>query len=299
MKKDGIYFGLSEDEYFAENRIGSTLLRTLIDAPAKFWFDSYLNPLKKEKNKKCLNDGKIFHKILLEGNDSLYADFAIIPSNMHSASKEFKAWKSQQIRPIIKAEDVKQAQQVLSHLTQRGSVLSNFFADGYPEVSILWTDDKGYKRAARIDYLKIGQLIDVKSFENWETENESKYFWKYKVFVQLIDYINALKAARTLPVVKGTAKQKAFWKECAQIDEWLPWVCFVNREYPQYKLKTMEKSKCPDIYKLGNKMIAKAIENLESYLDKYGASHAWIDEPTPDSLQFQDTDFPQLMSYEI
>lgn len=299
MKKDGIYFGLSEEEYFAENRIGSTLLRTLIDSPAKFWFESYLNPLKKEKNKKCLNEGKIFHKILLEGEKALTADFAIIPSYMHTASNQFKAWKNQQIRPIIKEEDVKDARRVLSYLTRPGDVLTNFFKGGYPEVSILWTDDRGFKRSARIDYLKIGQLIDVKSFENWETENENKYFWKYKVFVQLIDYINALKAARTLPVIKGTAKQKAFWDECTKIDEWLPWVCFVNREYPQYKLKTMEKSKCPEMYKLGERLINKALNNLEEYLKKYGPAYAWIDEPAPASLQFTDIDFPQLIAYEI
>lgn len=302
MKKDGIYFGLSETEYFAEPRIGSTLLRTLIDAPGKFWFESYLNPLKKEKNKACLNEGKIFHKILLEGESALYADFAIAPKNLHPASSAYKAWRDQQIRPIIKEDDVKEALRVLRYLTGQGAVLRSFFSDGYPEVSILWTDENGLKRSTRIDYLKIGQLIDVKTFENWSNDKDfcSNYFWKYKVFVQLQDYMNALKMARTLPVVKGTAAQKRFWAECAKVSDWLSWVCFISRENPQYRLKTFSPMKCPEIYKAGNQMIKSAYDNFEKYLARFGIANAWIDEPNPDDLEFTDSDFAKfLIGYEL
>ena len=130
MKKDGVYFGLSESEYFSEPRIGSTLLRELIDSPSKFWFDSFFNPIREEKSKPCLNAGKIFHKILLEGQESLYRDFAIAPKHLHSASSAYKSWKEQQIRPIIKEEDVKKANNILRHLTAHGSVLNSFFSDG-------------------------------------------------------------------------------------------------------------------------------------------------------------------------
>lgn len=301
MKKDGIYFGLSEEEYFTEKRIGSTLLRNLMESPAKFWFESYLNPIKKEKSNKCLQEGKIFHKLLLEGEKALMADFAIIPSYMHSASNQFKAWKNQQIRPIIREEDVIKARSILAYLKKDGSVLSDFFSGGYPEVSILWTDERGFKRAARIDYLKVGQFIDLKTFENWESDNKncSRYFWKYKVFVQLIDYLRAIKAAKSLPVIKGTAKQKAFWEECKEVENWLPWVCFVNRDYPQYKLKTFDKNYCHDLYILGERMIGQALDTLEKYIQQFGPTYAWIDEPAPGELHFNDNDFPQLIGYEI
>lgn len=301
MKKDGIYFGLSEEEYFSEPRIGSTLLRTLIDAPARFWFESFLNPVKKEKTKKCLEQGKIFHKIILEGERGLNADFSIIPNYLHPLSNDYKKWMQNQIRPVVKESDVMDARRVINYLTGQSDCFKKFFTGGYPEVSILWTDDNGIKRAARIDYLKIGQFIDLKSFTDWKSgENtESKFFWKYKVFVQLIDYMHALVAARGLDVVKGNAAQRAFWEQCAEVQEWLPWVCFANREYPQYSLKTFEKKRCPELYKLGESMIDKAIKNLQEYMSKYGATTAWVEEPDPASLQFNDLDFPQLISYEI
>lgn len=297
MKKDGIYFGLPETEYFAEPRIGSTLLRTLIDSPTKFWFESYLNPVRKEKTKACLNAGKIFHKIILEGEDKLNADFAIAPKNLHPASSAYKIWRDSQIRPIIKEDEVKEALRVTRYLTGKGQVLHNFFTDGYPEVSILWTDDNGLKRAARIDYLKIGQLIDLKSFENWQnTPNFCvDYFWRYKVFAQLQDYMKALQAARTLPVLKGTVAQKRFWAKCTEVQEWLSWVCFVSRETPQYRIKTFTPTKCPEIYKIGQQMIAQAYKNFDEYMGKFGPAHAWIDEPAPDDLEFTDADFAKYI----
>lgn len=297
MKKDGVYFGLSETEYFAEPRIGSTLLRTLIDSPTKFWFESYLNPVRQEKTKACLNAGKIFHKIILEGEDKLNADFAIAPKNLHPASGAYKVWRDSQIRPIIKEDEVKEALRVTRYLTGKGQVLNNFFTDGYPEVSILWTDDNGLKRAARIDYLKIGQLIDLKSFENWQNTSNfcADYFWRYKVFAQLQDYMKALQVARTLPVLKGTVAQKKFWAKCTEVQEWLSWVCFVSRETPQYRIKTFTPTKCPEIYKIGQQMIALAYKNFDEYLAKFGPAHAWIDEPAPDDLEFTDTDFTKYI----
>lgn len=295
MKKNGVYFGLSEAEYFAEPRIGSTLLRTLIDEPARFWWESYLNPNRKDKTAKCLREGKIFHKLILEGEKALSADFAIAPRGLSPASKEYKNWARTQIRPIVKSEEVDAALQVHKHLAK--TTLGGFFKGGYPEVSILWTDEDGNNRAARIDYLKVGQLLDLKSFDGMESP--AKYAWKYKVFVQLMDYIEALKAARTLPVVKGTPKQKEFWAQCAQVDEWLPWIVFVNRSLPQYMIKTLIPEHCPELYRAGRSMIEKAKQNLKQYMDRFGPTHAWIDEPTPDELAFKDFDFPQLASYEI
>lgn len=125
-------------------------------------------------------------------------------------------------------------------------------------------------------------------------------FWNYKVFVQLLDYIEALENARNLPVIKGTPKQKEFWEQCAQVQDWLPWVVFINRELPQYEIHSMEKTKCPDLYRVGRDMIKRAHENFDLYLQRFGATNAWIEEPDPDSIQFTDIDFPQIMgNYEL
>ena len=300
--KDGIYFGLSESEYFAEKRIGSTLLRYLIDSPTKFWFESFMNPIPKNHDKQAFNQGKIFHKLLLEGEKSLLSDFAIAPDNLHTASTAYKKWKDAQIRPIVRGQDVRDAKRVLAHLMRPGQVLPQFFSGGFPEVSILWTDSNGLKRAARIDYLKIGHFVDVKTFTDWRDDPAhcQKYFSKYKVFVQLLDYMNAIRAGRTLPVLKGGVRERKFWEECVKIDEWLPWVCFVDRENPRYSIKTFSPTKCPDMYRLGRELIKQGYENFDKYLERFGATNAWIDEPAPDSLEFVDADFAfELMNHEI
>ena len=292
--KDGIYFGLSEDLYFSDSRIGSTELRILIDSPCRFWWESYLNPLRKKKKKKVLNDGKIFHKLLLEGDKAFERDYVIAP-NLHPASKEYKAWKEHQVKEIVKESDVVDARLIVNHL--RKTTLQTLLSDGFPEVSILWTDKNGLKRRTRIDYLRVGQLIDLKSFTDFKNTQEffSRYFWDYKVFIQLQDYIEALKSSRDLPVVKGTAKQRKFWEDCTKVNNWLPWVCFVSREFPQYRIKAYTPEKCPDLYKVGRDMIEKAYENYAKYMERFGTNNAWIDEPETDDLQFTDVEFPQIM----
>ena len=103
-----------------------------------------------------------------------------------------------------------------------------------------------------------------------------------------------------MPVIKGTAAQKRFWADCAKVDDWLSWVCFVSREYPQYRIKTFAPQKCPDVYKIGQQMINQAYKNYDDYMAKYGPSHAWIDEPDPDDLEFQDADFAKhLIGYDL
>lgn len=296
MKKDGIYFGLSESEYFSEDRIGSTELRTLIDSPSRFWFESFLNPLKEEKDTKPLNEGKIFHKLILEGEKAFERDYVIAPK-ISPYTNEYKAWKKNQVKEIVKEDDLRKIQRIIRCIKSKKSVLDNFFKDGFPEVSILWTDEKGIKRRTRIDYLKIGQLIDLKSFTDWKNQKNycARYFWDYKVFVQLQDYMSALKAGRTLEVIKGTAKQKAFWEECCKVDEWLPWGVFVSREIPKYEIHTYEPSKCPDLYRLGQEMIRQAQANFDAYFEKFGLTNTWIEEQDPETIQFTDADFPQMI----
>lgn len=298
--KDGIYFGLPEELYFSEDRIGSTDLRTLIDSPGKFWFESFMNPLKRYKESKAMNDGKLFHKLLLEGEKAFERDYVIAP-NIHTATKEYKTWKSCQTKTIVKEEDFKNAKYIIDFLKQPGQLLTlDFFKNGFPEVSILWTDSSGLKRRSRIDYLRLGSFVDLKTFVSsaWDDDlsHIGRYFWKYRVFIQLLDYIDALKTARNLEVVKGTKKQIEFWERCREFDDWLPFICFVNRDIPQFIIKTFQKNKCPELFQRGEELIKRAHDNFEHYFKEFGATHAWIEKQDVDSLQFTDFDFPQMMS---
>lgn len=76
----GVYFGLPEAEYFADDAIGSTDLKELARSPADWWWNSAHNPLRQPP---ADNDGKRFgsalHTALLEGMDVYEARYFIRP----------------------------------------------------------------------------------------------------------------------------------------------------------------------------------------------------------------------------
>lgn len=50
---------------------------------------------------------------------------------------------------------------------ERHPVISKAFQGGYPEVTVLWTDEAtGVKMKSRFDYLKIAATVDLKTFSN-------------------------------------------------------------------------------------------------------------------------------------
>ena len=243
-----------------------------------------------------MNDGRIFHKLLLEGQTAFDRDCVIAP-NLHPNSNDYKAWKQHQVKSIVAESDFREAKTNIDYLKQ-GTDIESILSGGYPEVAILWTDENGVARRSKIDYLTQSTIIDLKSFTDWKDDNSHirNYFWQYKVFCQLMDYLEAVKVARNLSVIKGTKKQKDFWESCRQNPDWLLLTCFVNREMPQMVLKTFRKEKCPDLWKLGEKQRKQAMDNFIQYLERYGANNAWITQQDPETLEFTDFDFPGLMS---
>ena len=50
MHKDGIYFNMSENEYFSDaERLDFSGMKKILESPVKYWFNSRLNPLYEEK----------------------------------------------------------------------------------------------------------------------------------------------------------------------------------------------------------------------------------------------------------
>ena len=63
----GIYFNMPEDEYHAQEGLSSTGIKEMLQSPTNFWFNSVYNPNYKPKKANCLEDGKMFHCLYLEG----------------------------------------------------------------------------------------------------------------------------------------------------------------------------------------------------------------------------------------
>lgn len=299
---DGVYFNLPEDLYHAEKRLSSSGIRDILENPTFYWFSSNLNPLREEKTSEALTDGRIFHTLILEG-ENFKNKYKVTPPEIEALNKNstaYKMWKSAQSLEVISNAKYKKFNLICEYLRQEGQLLDcNVFKNGFPEVSILWTEG-GIKRKARIDYLKVNSIIDLKTFIKTKksplSNYVSQYFFGYRVYIQLIYYKKALQfaIAEGLPV-HGNKQQLMFWEEVAKNEDPLTMVSFVNREIPQTALKVFSRDNCPDLWSLGEKQIKKAEEVYIDFVERYGQKSAWLQDVnvTADDLLFNDSDFPQ------
>lgn len=292
--KDGIYFNLPAEEYHAQKRLTSTGIRNLLISPTYFWFNSAFNPNKVDKKTKALDEGTIYHKAILEGWDALKRDFVVMPESIAELNKNsstFKLWKSAQPEGAL-IVDRKYYNQIRTNIDYLNEwILPHIIRDGFPEVSILWTDKKGIKKQCRYDYLRRELFLDLKTFvKNSYIDVQThvkKLFYANKTFIQLQHYASAKDYIKDLPVF-GTEEQKKFILE---LDLQGQAVLYVDRVYPHSRIYKYSPEGCPDLWKLGEESIEKAENLFLQKLEEYGEFNAWLD---CNSLEeFLDVDFPQ------
>ena len=292
--KDGIYFNLPAEEYHAQKRLTSTGIKNLLISPTCFWFNSAFNPNRPKKTSKAMDEGTIYHKAILEGWDALKRDFIVMPESIAELNKNsstFKLWKSAQPEGglIVNRKYFNQIKTNIDYLNEW--ILPHIIKDGYPEVSILWTDKNGIKKQCRFDYLKLNIFLDLKTFAKNSSADINthvkKLFYANKTFIQLQHYESAKEYIKDLPVF-GTAKQKQF---IADLDLQGQAVLYVDRELPHSRLFKYSAESCPSLWQLGEESIQKAEKLFLKGLEDFGEFNAWLDcEPM---AEFLDVDFPQ------
>lgn len=77
---DGVYFNLAEDEYHADDALGSSDIRNLITGPEVYWANTAMNPLFEPKETKATVRGSAYHKLILEGAEAYEAAYAVEPN---------------------------------------------------------------------------------------------------------------------------------------------------------------------------------------------------------------------------
>jgi hypothetical protein len=85
--RDGVYLGLAEEEYFAQDALGSSDLIRLHFRRQGWWWASKHNPDFKEKKNEARNYGQALHAILLEGVEAYEDRFAVIPEKPEKAAE--------------------------------------------------------------------------------------------------------------------------------------------------------------------------------------------------------------------
>lgn len=172
---DGIYIGLSNDAYHADDALGSSNIRDLLKGGNLFWHKSRMNP-KRPKNK--LTPAKIVgnatHRLLLDGKELFEAEYVRGPygpdeDELSSADKSAltKAAKKKLLegQELLSQEDydfVVGCKEVLDNDPDLQGCLDN----GLSEVSIFWTRSDGVRVKARLDKLKIKGIGDIKTIAN-------------------------------------------------------------------------------------------------------------------------------------
>lgn len=301
--KDGIYFNMPESEYHSLKRLSSSGLREILESPTAYWFNN-LNPVNDLKDDtQALFEGRLMHTMILEP-ENFNKKYKVIPAEIEDLNKNssaFKVWKLSQTGELVGSKKYNELNNIIKYLSSKGQVLYNdIFKGGYAEVSILWTQN-GIERKARIDYLTPSRLIDLKTFIKTTRgsldQYVAQYFFKFKVYLQLIYYMQAIEEAKAqnLPVI-GTDKQREFWYNLS--DQLMTMVVFVSRQLPLARVKVFRSDECPELHRLGKKQIEQAENIYNDFLINNGLKKAWLEEVRTDQLLFNDSDFPQSF-YEI
>jgi hypothetical protein len=152
------------EEYYALERFSYSGIKQIMTSSQDYWKNSFMNKDKEEKKSESFFLGTAYHASILEGDKVFNERFAIKP-DVDKRTKEGKAVYAllEAEKPNCKFISEEDYNDIQNSLAKN----SNIFVDGDPEVSVLWDDDDtGVPMKARIDYLKEGKILDLKTFNN-------------------------------------------------------------------------------------------------------------------------------------
>jgi hypothetical protein len=155
---DGVYIGLSETAYFAQDRLGSSDLKTLGGpTPADWWWKSRHNPNRKEPPWKVGNDrdyGRAFHYLLLEGEEVYRRPRRrSAPTRLRHQGRQGLARRAAPRGKTILTEEMDRNIRIMVPWWRHHPQLGHAMAEGLSEVSVFWTDEQGHRLRARFDKL--------------------------------------------------------------------------------------------------------------------------------------------------
>ncbi len=313
----GIYFGLDERTYHAAPWIGSSNMKTLYSSPPDYWFESHMNPMREADEESFAQKfGTAIHHRILHGEDSFTKAYRYVEGETgDSVSAEaLKAWiKEQGGTPAkLKADNERMCVEemgvnVLSQrvyekimlsaaMILRNPHLAQAFTNGFPEVSVFWTDD-GVPCKARFDFLKARTIVDLKSFRGKDRIMPLDPMFisdvkRYKYQAQAAHYLNGHKACRDL-LAKGLVR--VLPGAVAPTDEWMA-KAFANDAaftFVAYKADGMPIARSYQIAPMspwhvdGLSYVARAMDNYRQNLERFGTL-PWVDTQEPYNLEEED-----------
>lgn len=147
--KPGVYLGVSNEDYHSDPAIGSSSIKTLLKSPLEYWYQSWMNPVRPEKNvTQAMKFGTAYHTYMLEPERFFYT---------------IKPGKTTTVEGCLAQGEMDAIEAMAAHI-KRNAYHSALINKGYPEVSVFWVDpETGIPCKCRFDYWKPHWVTDLKT----------------------------------------------------------------------------------------------------------------------------------------
>lgn len=188
---EGIYNGLSADDYHAADGVSHSMLKHMHPTPAHL--QAYMAEKHEPTPEMIL--GTLVHQTILEPDRPLPA-LAVKPADMKFSTREGKAWQDNELRTgkLIITQAEFEALKGISASIATHPACRTLFAAGKSEVSLF----RGYEfgggkvlRKARIDFVPEGDaLADIKTCQDASPEAFAKTVWDMRYFTQAAYYLD-------------------------------------------------------------------------------------------------------------
>ena len=290
----GLYWNLDEGAYHGDRALGSGDIRRLAVDPFSYWWSSNWNRAKRaETLTPALFFGRAVHVAVLEGLAKFRSIYA--PTEFSGSTRAGKDERDRIERlgmlPMSR-EDYDQAS-LAGTMIRANPHLADAFANGSPEVSVIWERD-GIKRKARLDYVKARATVDLKSIRNSRDidfkEACRRRFAEARYDAQAAHYIEGRNAAlqflregrvfgdappgladKVLATGKDAAFVFVFWQAEGAPLTW-----------------ALQLSPANPILEAGRVVIERAENNWRDFTDRFGVATPWVLAEPPAELDFSE-----------
>ncbi len=291
---DGIYFGMSDAEYHADHALGSTGLKKLIGNAPDFWWDSWMNPAREDDDTPAKIFGRQLHQCVLEGLDVFQSKHAPQhnPGNIKAGIEEIAKIKASGKVPVKFKDWTKIL--AASAFIKANKTLSNAFENGQPEVSVFWTVD-GIRYKARLDYLKMNAITDLKSLANMYGKEFDKAcrdaVASYDYIISAEHYSEARRQLRGLiHAGKVFGHHDSEWLAKVAANDVFAFVFVFWQKDGAPISHGIKLSPGNPLFSYARTLISKAVSNYNRYMAEFGTDSAWV--PSTPLEELDETDLP-------
>lgn len=187
--REGIYYSLSNEDYHADDAIGSTSVKAISESPANLYFNPF-------KGSKAAHLGSAIHAALLE--PEVFREEYLLMENIGSrSSKEYKeAAACTNPDYILVGSEVETVNKMFETSRLNEDFMDYMRTKGASEVSMFATcPETGLRLKCRFDRLSesIPYPLDVKSCRDATERGFSNSFGQYHYHIQAAFYLYVLK----------------------------------------------------------------------------------------------------------